>query len=217
MKFKFQKVCTRLLVQICLILWAGFSTAIAQEVFVGFDQELAPCNIHEAYSLVNGYTESDIEFVSAAVILDECSGLAFEGSTSPNVLVIDEHQDSASGYPAEGPLSFMKTGTLFNRVQVDLSGPPGQLVTLVCGDTNPWTPSVSSEVVLGTVPLTLELWTGKYNTNCELSTNGQTLVVDNLRVSDEGLPNPIPIDSPHSGVVFGAMLALAAVLLIKRL
>lgn len=181
---------------------------------MGFDQVTAPCEFGEAF-LIEGYTESGVEFHSLGVILDECSGLAFDGSTSPNIVAFDATQTTASGYPAHGELFFVNWGFSFSRVQIDLSGSPGQTVELICGVSHPWFPVVSAEIVLGDAPATLELWTTQYNSNCVLTYSGQALVVDNVRLSDQQLPSPVPIDSPASIALLVALVLLGGVMVIR--
>ena len=183
---------------------------------MGFDQVTAPCEFGEAFP-IDGYTESGVEFVSPGVILDECSGLAFDGSSSPNVVAFDATQITASGYPAHGELSFVKNGFYFNRVRIDLNGPPGQTVVLTCSEPWPWFPApiVSAEIVLDLAPTTLELWTSQYCNACMLTYSGQALVVDNLRLSDQPLPNPVPIDSRASTALFVVSILVGGLLVIR--
>ena len=209
----------RRILAVVVVVW--FIPALANaHTFVGFDQDPAPCEFGEADSLVLGYFESDVEFVSAGAILNECSGLGFSGFSPPNVVAFDDNQTTASGQPATGGLGFIVhgLGMDFNRAQIDVSGSPGQTVTLHCGANFPFPPGYGAEasVILGTSPTTLELWTNQLYYTCTLSHTGVTLRVDNLRLSDQPLPSPIPIDTPVSTTLIALFIVLAGVLIIRN-
>lgn len=201
-----------------LLVSAGICFApipVDAQIVVGFDDSPAPCNFSEAYPVFD-YQEAGVEFDANGVILDECSGLAFVGSSPPNILAFDDSQTSLPGFPASGDLSFYSFDFAFYRAQIDVAGSPGQVVTLGCCDTGMWCVPVEDTVVLGDQPATLDAWSDGLNDWCRLSYSGNALVLDNLRLGLQAPPKPVPIENPLSLTLFVGFIGLAGTLILRK-
>jgi hypothetical protein len=190
-------------------------TPVFAQIVVDFDDSPAPCNFNEAYPGFD-YQEDGVEFLANGVILDECSGLAFAGSSSPNVFAFDDSQNNLAGHPASGDLLFYSTDLAFYRAQIDVAGSPGQVVTLSCCDTGMWCVPVEDTVVLGDQPATLDAWSNKWSSSCSLSYSGNALVLDNLRLGNQAPPKPVPIETPLSLTLLVGFIGLAGALILRK-
>ena len=190
-------------------------TPVFAQIVVDFDDSPAPCNFNEAYPVFD-YQEDGVHFVAYGVILDECSGLAFAGSSSPNVLAFDDSQDNLTGHTASGELLFYSVGFAYYRAQIDVAGSPGQVVTLSCCDSGMWCRPVEDTVVLGDQPATLDAWSDRWSNSCSVSYSGNTLVLDNLRLGSQAPPKPVPIENPLSLTLLVGFIGLAGAFILRK-